>query len=184
MKGFLAFLRPKPAPARPAAPRAAVVAQPRGGIRKRMIAGTAAAALGVAFVGAKEGRSLVTYRDVVGVPTACFGETRGIEMGMTFTPEQCNAMLLKGLSDFEDDVYRCVPGLAGAPDERLVAHISLAYNIGAGDYCKSTVARRYNEGDIAGSCDAFDMWDKAKGRRFKGLVVRRDDEQVLRRKGL
>lgn len=149
-----------------------------------MVAGTAAAALAVAFVGGKEGRSLVTYREVVGVPTACFGENRGIRMGMTFTPEQCNAMLLQGLSDFEYDVYKCVPGLAGAPDERLVAHISLSYDIGAGAYCKSTVARRYNAGDIAGSCDAFDMWDKAKGRRYKGLVVRRDDEQVLCRNGL
>ncbi len=131
MKSFLSFLR-RPATVVAVAPRAAVGSAPKGRIRKRMVAGTAAAALAVAFVGGKEGRSLVTYRDVVGVPTACFGETRGIEMGMTFTPEQCNAMLLKGLSDFEDDVYKCVPGLAGAPDERLVAHISLSYNIGAG----------------------------------------------------
>jgi lysozyme len=167
----------------PVAPRAAAVPA-KGRLRKRMVAGTAAAALGVAFVGGKEGVKLVTYRDIVGVPTVCFGETRGISMGMTFTREQCAAMLLKGLSEFEDNVLRCVPSMANAPDERLVAHVSLAYNIGAGAYCKSSVARRYNAGDIAGSCDAFDMWDKAKGRRINGLAVRRDDEQVLCRKGL
>ncbi|SFU50650.1 MULTISPECIES: lysozyme [unclassified Methylobacterium] len=156
----------------------------KGTLRRRMVAGTAAAALAVTFVQTREGTRLKAYRDIVGVATICNGETRGVTMDMTATPQQCAAMLLKGLGEFEGNVLKCVPGLASAPDERLVAHVSLAYNIGAGAYCKSTVARRYNAGDIAGSCDAFDMWDKAGGRRVKGLSIRRDDEQVLCRKGL
>ena len=178
--GLFSFLRPKA----PAAPRPAAAAAPKGRLRNRMIAGTAAAALGVVFVGGKEGVRLVAYRDIVGVPTVCIGETRGVKMGDRHTRAECDAMLLKGLAEFEEGILKCVPGLAGAPDERLVAHVSLAYNIGVGAYCKSTVARRYNAGDLKGSCDAFDMWDKAGGRRVQGLAIRRDDEQVLCRKGL
>ncbi|WP_342163146.1 lysozyme [Methylobacterium sp. SD21] len=184
------LFRPRPAAAAAPLPAGRVPSVPlkapaaKGALRRRMVAGTAAAALAVTFVGTREGTKLKAYRDIVGVPTICNGETRGVTMGMTATKEECQAMLLKGLGEFEVDVLKCVPGLANAPDERLVAHVSLAYNIGAGAYCKSTVARRYNAGDIAGSCDAFDMWDKAGGRRVNGLAIRRNDEQVLCRKGL
>jgi lysozyme len=150
----------------------------------RMRKGTAAAALACAVVGGFEGLRQTAYRDVVGVATICYGETRGVKMGMTATKEQCNDMLLKGLQDFEAGVVRCAPGLAYAPDARIVAHVSLAYNIGVGAYCKSTVARRQNAGDVAGSCDAFLMWDKAKGIRFPGLTRRRQAERELCRRGL
>lgn len=188
---FAALFRRRPAAAGPVAPAPVLkvpAAAPRpaakGKLRKRMVAGTAAAALAVTFVGGKEGMRLKAYRDIVGVPTICAGETRGVTVDMVFTRAQCEAILLKGLSDFEDDVLRCAPKMADAPDERLVAHVSLAFNIGASAYCHSTVARRFNAGDVGGSCDAFDMWDRAGGRRVNGLSVRRDDEQVLCRKGL
>lgn len=159
----------------------AAPAAPKGGARLKK--STAAAALAVALVGGFEGLRTTAYRDVVGVPTICFGETRGVKMGDRHTKAECDAMLLKGLAEFEEGVLRCAPGLAGAPDERLVAHVSLAYNIGTGAYCKSTVARRLNAGDVRGSCDAFLMWDKAKGIRFPGLTRRREAERALCLKG-
>jgi lysozyme len=146
---------------------------------KRMVAGTAAAALAVILVGGFEGLRTVSYRDIVGVPTLCYGETRGIRMGMTATKTECDAMLLKGLGEFADGIERCVPALKAAPDSVYVANLSLAYNIGEGAYCKSTVARRFAAGDVRGSCDAFLMWNKAGGRVVAGLDRRRREERAL-----
>jgi lysozyme len=149
----------------------------------RLKKGGAIAALCCAVVGGFEGIRQVAYRDVVGVPTVCYGETRGIRMGMKFTKTECDAMLLKGLDEFANGVERCVPSAVNMPEARYVAHVSLAYNIGIGAYCKSTVARRANAGDVRGSCDAFMMWNKAKGITFPGLTRRRAHERAMCLKG-
>lgn len=148
----------------------------------RMRKGTTAAALAVAVVGGFEGLRQTAYRDVVGVPTLCYGETRGVKMGMTATRAECDAMLLAGLADFERGVLSCAS--VPMPDPRLVAHVSLAYNIGIGAYCRSTVLRRLNAGDVRGSCEAFLMWNKAKGITFPGLTRRREAERKLCLEGL
>jgi lysozyme len=143
----------------------------------------ACAVLACTVVGGFEGLRQTAYRDVVGVPTICYGETRGVKMGQTATKAECDTMLIEGLKDFEGGVYSCAPGLYDAPPERVVAHVSLAYNIGKGAYCKSTVVRRFNAGDIKGSCEAFLMWNKAKGITWPGLTRRRKAERELCLKG-
>lgn len=149
----------------------------------RLKKGSAAALLAIAVVGGFEGLRLNAYRDVVGVPTICYGETRGVKMGDKATKAECDDMLLNGLQEFEAAVLRCTPSIAKAPNERLVAAVSLAYNIGQGAYCKSTVARRFNAGDVRGACDAFLMWNKAGGVVWPGLTRRRQAERELCLKG-
>jgi len=141
-------------------------------------------ALAVTTVGAHEGLRLKAYRDAVGVPTICYGETRGIRMGMVKTRPECDAMLLKGLDEFADGIERCVPSIKAAPEPRYVAHLSLAYNIGTGAYCKSSVARLANAGQVRASCVAFTKWVKAGGRTLQGLVRRRNEEMAMCLKGL
>lgn len=153
--------------------------------RNRMVAGTAVAALAVSLVGGFEGLRLQAYIPVKGdVPTLCYGETRGVRMGQTATVPECDEMLVKRLAEFADGVEKCAPGLREAPAERYVAHLSLAYNIGEHAYCNSTVVRRFNAGDVAGSCSAFLMWNKAGGRVLTGLDRRRREERALCMKGL
>ena len=67
--------------------------------RLRKVGGafTVAGALAIGLVGAWEGLRTVAYRDIVGVPTVCFGETRGVEMGDEYTVEECQVMLGEGL---------------------------------------------------------------------------------------
>ncbi len=148
----------------------------------RLVKGGAGAAglvaLAVAVVGGSEGLRLRAYIPIPGdVPTVCYGETRGIRMGMSFTKPQCDAMLVKALDDFANTVERCAKQPMG--DQQYVAHLSLAYNIGKGAYCKSTVVRLHNAGDRRGSCRAFEMWNKAGGRVVAGLTRRRAEEREL-----
>ncbi|WP_373929255.1 lysozyme [Sphingomonas aerolata] len=57
--------------------------------------------------------------------------------------------------------------------------MSLAYNIGTGGYCGSTVDRRFDAGQWRAACDAFLLWNKAGGRVVNGLDRRRRAERDL-----
>jgi lysozyme len=134
------------------------------------------AAIAVACVGTFEGLRTVAYRDPVGIPTICFGETRGVRMGDRSTPEECKALLIDRLQEFNDGVNRCV--YAPMSDSRRAAVVSLAYNIGTGAFCSSTFARKLNAGDPT-ACDELLKWDRAKGIRLPGLTRRRMEERTL-----
>lgn len=153
---------------------------------KGLIAGTlisgAAIALATPLIQKWEGRSLDPYRDIVNVMTVCDGETR-VEM-RRYSHAECDAMTAKAIqSDFGPKVLACTPSLRDRPNQ-LAAAISLSYNIGIGNYCRSTVARRFNAGDLRGGCNAITMWNKAGGRFVRGLANRREDERRVCLKGL
>jgi lysozyme len=153
-------------------------------LKKAGLGLTAAGALAVAFVGGWEGMRLKAYRDIVGVPTVCFGETRGVKMGDQYTAEQCRAMLGDGLAEFEAGIRRCLVAPDKIPDKPYVAFVSLSYNIGQKAFCGSTVARRANSGDLRGACEAITAWNKAGGRVVQGLVNRRAAERKMCLEGL
>lgn len=140
---------------------------------------TIAGSLAVGLVGAWEGLRTKAYRDVVGIPTVCFGETRGVKMGDQYTVEECKAMLGDALAEFETNMRRCLTSPDSIPDKPYVAFLSLSYNIGNRAFCGSTVARKANAGDLKGACDAILAWNKAGGRVIPGLVNRRKDERKL-----
>lgn len=187
---FLAsFRRPALVPvasAHPVAPVPVVTAARPAGRRKvskYLFAGTALAGLCCGTLQTLEGTKLVAYRDVVGIPTACTGETKGIRMGMRFTRTECDAMLLKRLTeDFAPAMEACTRQPMG--DDQYAANLSLAYNIGVGAYCKSSVVRHWNAGDRRASCNAFMLYDRAGGRVIAGLVKRREYERALCLKGV
>lgn len=154
--------------------------------RRLRIAGglTGAGLLAVAVVGGYEGLRTTAYRDVVGIPTVCFGETRGVRMGDSYTVDECKAMLGDGLVEFEAGMRKCLAAPDRIPDKSYVAFLSLAYNIGGGAFCRSTVARKANAGDLRGACDAILAWNKAGGRVIDGLDRRRKEERALCLSGL
>jgi len=145
---------------------------------------TAIGAAAIALVGAWEGLRTVAYRDVVGIPTVCFGETRGVKMGDSYTVEECKAMLGDGLIEFEQGIRSCLVAPDSIPANSYVAFLSLSYNIGQRAFCRSTVARKANAGDIVGACNAIPMWNRAGGKVVKGLVNRRADERRLCLEGI
>ncbi|MGH1447443.1 MAG: lysozyme [Cognatishimia sp.] len=123
------------------------------------------------------------YLDIVGVPTLCYGETKGVKLGQRATERQCRQMLERRLSnDFRPKLHGYFTKQTKSErltPERDTAYVSLAYNVGWYGAGKSTATRRLNAGDVAGGCKALTWWNKAGGRIRGGLVNRRTDEYNL-----
>ena len=146
-------------------------------------AGVAAAmAVAVPLVAKWEGKRNDPYRDIIGVPTVCYGETHATMR--RYSDAECVAMLETALLErYTIPVIRCTPVLVDRPYQ-LAAAASLAYNIGTSAYCGSTAARRFNSGDQIGGCRAIAFWNRAGGRVVQGLVSRRAYEVRVCLKGM
>nr|WP_317893137.1 lysozyme [uncultured Sphingomonas sp.] len=121
---------------------------------------------------------LEAYLDIVRVPTACDGITKGIRLGQRYTEAQCTAMLERELIAHAEEVIACVPQLYGREREAPAA-VSLAYNIGGPRFCASTAARHFRAKRWTEGCNALTMWIKAGGRVVQGLVNRRERERAI-----
>lgn len=129
-----------------------------------------------------EGVHLTAYRDIVGVPTICWGETKGVTMGMRKTMAECEAMLRATvINDYYLPLADKGVGFLKAPSSVQASMISGAYNFGVG----SVNPRRGQLGSTAmfihipagkyrEACEAQTAWNKAGGRVVNGLVKRRE----------
>ncbi|MGH1330763.1 MAG: lysozyme [Paracoccaceae bacterium] len=148
---------------------------------------TAFLEMAVPFIGRWEGLRLEAYLDIVGVPTVCYGETKGVQLGQSYTKAQCDAMFSREIISYRDRLRPAFTSQTLAnrlPIPRDVAFTSLAYNVGVSGTSKSTAVRRLNEGSIAGACTALGWWNKAGGRVVRGLVNRRTEETELCMRGV
>ena len=125
-----------------------------------------------------EGLRLVAYRCSAGVPTIGYGWTSGVKMGDVWTREKAEHMLLEGVKPYEKAVQEAI-GDAKTSQNQYDAMVSLCYNIGPGNFKKSSVARLHREGKYAQAAAAFMMWIKSKNRIIGGLIKRRNKEKVL-----
>lgn len=149
------------------------------GASKRVQAATLAIALAIPAEGLRQ----VAYRDPIGLPTICFGYTRGVEMGDTATIEQCRGWLNEEMMIAIDHVDKCVPG---APVQVLAAFADAVYNMGPTIACntqKSTAARLLAAKDWTAACHQLRHWNKARVAGvlvpLPGLTKRRHDEEAL-----
>lgn len=144
------------------------------------IIGPAAAAALLAFVVRHEGLVTTTYPDVTGTPTVCVGETNPDKAvpGVTYTTEECQRMLEDRLAEFAEAVRRITPGVMDVP-ELAVPAIDLTYNIGPGAYGRSAAARLFNQGRWREGCKAMTRYVYSKGRKLRGLEIRRGHEYEL-----
>lgn len=145
---------------------------------------TAAGILAVATISHFEGVRTAAYRDSIGMPTICFGETRGVHMGDRKTMDECREMLGDALLDYERAMVRCLDNPAAIPDKVYVATLSLVYNIGPGNFCRSSIRRYLNRGEYRRACERFPVFNRAGGRTLKGLIYRRGEEKKLCLEGL
>jgi len=157
----------------------------------------AALLIAVPFIADREGESLKSYRDVVGVWTICNGETLGVKQGMTMTKQQCRQLTESRVGQFMQKVFAL--NRTPLPAKTLAAHTSFAYNIGIAGYTRSSALKFNNSGNLQAGCKAMVNWNgltkngikydcndpiNLKINGCKGLVNRRTDEIKLCLSGL
>lgn len=147
----------------------------------------AVAALATPVIMKWEGNHPVGYVDLVGVKTRCWGNTSpGIVVGKRYSDAECRALLTRDVEQHAAKIRPCVP--ASTPIESQAAFLSLAFNVGPGGICNSTLGRKLRAGDLAGACAELSRWNKARvnGKLVvvRGLTNRRADERRLCERGL
>lgn len=127
-----------------------------------------------------EGLRLDAYEDVVGVWTIGYGDTGpDVKRGLRITEEEAERRLADRLArEFEPGVLAAIRP-APTTVNQFSAMVSLAYNIGVRAFTSSTVVRMHKAGDYVAAAEAFNLWVKAGGRVYAGLVRRRQEEAEL-----
>ncbi len=128
-----------------------------------------------------EGLRLEAYVDAVGIWTIGYGHTKGVRAGMVITEEKAEQFLREDLADAEGAVSRLVKVPVNGNEFSALA--SLVFNIGSGNFQRSTVLRRLNAEDRVGAADAIEWWNKGRVNGvltvLPGLVRRRAAEKAL-----
>jgi lysozyme len=140
---------------------------------------------GVDAIKRREGFRSDVYDDGAGYPTIGYGhKLTADEIGkltqVSFA--QASTLLRADLAAAEAAVMRFVT--VPLQQSEFDALVSLVFNIGAGAFRRSTLLRRLNAGDRAGTIEQFGRWVFANGRRMAGLATRRADEAMQFRGGL
>lgn len=103
-----------------------------------------------------------------------------IRRGTVWTQQQAQARLEQDVHAFAKGVADRI-GDADTDQHEFDAMVSLAYNIGLGNFGGSTLLKKHKAGDKTGAANEFGKWRMAAGRVMKGLVRRREAEAALYR---
>lgn len=119
---------------------------------------TGATILGGAITGViqhNEGLSLTAYKDSAGVPTICYGETKGVKMGQRATLSDCQKQLIQSAGEH-------AKALDGLPmqlsDVALLGALDFTYNVGVAGFNGSSVKRHLKSLDYAAAAKAVLDW--------------------------
>ncbi|NDJ59429.1 lysozyme [Enterobacteriaceae bacterium 4M9] len=143
--------------------------------------GCGAIAVATAMLAGKdglEGREYIPYRDVVGVVTVCDGHTGSdIIWGKRYTDNECDELTRKDLTHIAKQVqpYIKVP----TTETQRAAIYSFAYNVGPTAAINSTLLKKLNAGDAVGACNELRRWVFAGGKKWRGLMNRREVEREV-----
>ena len=133
------------------------------------------------LIRSKEGLSLKAYPDpgTGGDPwTIGYGHTGPeVHPGMVITRDEADELLRKDAERVSAQVQKLVT--VPLTQNEFDALVCFVYNVGIGNFAKSTMLRKLNQGDMEGAGNEFDKWTKAGGRVLPGQVVRRKEEKEL-----
>lgn len=129
------------------------------------------------FVASFEGYESTAYQDQGGIWTLGFGHTSRVQQGQTCTRDEALAWLDMDLTTADSAVNAAIK--IALEQYEFDACVSLAYNIGWGNFEKSTLARVLSSGDHAAASAQFLVWDKVSGIVNHGLLRRRTAEQSI-----
>ena len=132
---------------------------------------------GIALIKEFEGLRLKAYKCPGGVWTIGYGHTAGVKPGMVISEAQAEEYLMADLIASEkylNDLRLAIN------QNQFDALISFIYNVGTGNFSRSTLLRKVRANPQDNSImDEFLKWVYSKGRVLPGLQRRRLAEMKL-----
>lgn len=155
-------------------------------LRNRIAAAIATGATGIGIAAVMvgsgndglEGLEHYPYKDPIGVVTVCYGHTgKDIVWGRYYSTSDCDALLKADLVK----VSKQVDPLIKVPttETQKAALYSFVYNVGVGNFRESTLLLKLNAGDYTAACGELQRWVYAGGKKWKGLISRREVEKQV-----
>ena len=141
----------------------------------------ALSASGLLAIAGYEGYSATAYKDTGGISTVGFGHTGPeVKPGTRVTVVQALNTLGKDVGKTERALQSCLGDDVLLTQNEWDAYTSLAYNVGAGAVCRSSIPRKLQAKQYAAACKTILDFDKVRvnGRLIKsqGLANRRRSE--------
>ena len=125
-----------------------------------------------------EGLYRKAYRCPAGFLTTGYGHTgRDVTENQVITEEIAKQLIKRDISRFEDGVSDLLK--VETSSNEFSAMVSLAFNIGLGNFAKSEVLENHNKNKKYDACLKFHNWRRGGGKILKGLVLRRLKEAEL-----
>lgn len=127
-----------------------------------------------------EGCKLTAYQDSVGIWTIGYGNTQWenfakVKQGEKISQQRAEEVFQFFANRFANQVDAII--IANITQNQFNAVVSLAYNIGLGNFQKSTLLKKLNKKPNDKTIkDEFLKWVNAGGRKLQGLVNRRKKE--------
>jgi len=133
-----------------------------------------------------EGLELKAYICPAGKLTIGHGHAFGdVAKNQVITKEEAEKILEKDIEHFKTGVTKYV--MVKLSENQLGALISFAFNVGIGNFKKSTLLKKLNTKDYEGAAFEFLKWNKAtidgKLTVLNGLTKRREAEKEIFLKG-
>jgi len=131
---------------------------------------------GLAIIRKWESLRLKAYKCSADVWTIGWGHTKGVKQGDVCTIEKANEYFKEDLEEKELQINNLNLQLT---DNEYSALISFIFNIGIGNFTKSTMLRLLKQNKKIEASNEFQKWNKCKGETLDGLTKRRRDERDL-----
>lgn len=138
---------------------------------------------GIPLIKRFEGLKLRAYLCPAGLPTIGWGSTfyedgSKVKLGDVITIDRADKLLFNTVAQFERQVDTAVTSTINA--NQLGALTSFAFNVGMGNFRRSTLLRLVNANPNNPAIRTeFMKWTRAKNQVLKGLVTRRQAEADL-----
>ncbi|MER2495741.1 lysozyme [Vibrio neptunius] len=139
---------------------------------------------GLRHIANQEGCRLTPYQCSANVWTAGLGHTQGVTQDTLLTEQQAAEFFVEDIAAAERVVNKHITKKPSQGEYDMM--VSFVFNLGAGNFTRSTLLRKFNRGDRTGACNEYPRWVFVNGKdcRIKksncaGIPKRRSKEQSI-----
>lgn len=125
-----------------------------------------------------EGLKFEPYFDGGGVLSVCFGHTgKDIKPNTIYSQAECEQWLNSDLQTVRKQVDPLMKVKINTLTQAAI--YSFVYNVGIGNFQRSTLLKKLNAGDQNGACEAMKQWVYVGKKKWHGLITRREIESAI-----